>query len=343
MKYSVIIPCYKCEATLEKTVTSIQSCGLTDYEIILVDDGSPDSTPALCDRLAAEQDNICCLHQPNGGVSSARNHGLSEAQGDYVWFFDSDDLVDPGSMARASQIIDEYAPDMLIFGMSFDFYRNGVRYDRWNLAYKTEAEYKAEEINEIFQSLYQSNSLTSSCNKLLKRKIMTENGICYNTSMIIMEDFLLVLHMLKHCRSIYTLPQIIYRYYHSAEKSGKNDSAVQRISKIDNLEDYLAPFQEALAAHPETMSALYYMLLEQRLRYQRPAEIAVTGKHFSDGPFSKGAYYEYCPSGNKKTADWLLRHRYFRVYLHHRFRRTVVSILRKTPFYSFLKKHLKAQ
>ena len=54
MKYSVIIPAYKCESTLENTVASIQKCGLTDFEIVLVDDGSPDGTPALCDRLAAE-------------------------------------------------------------------------------------------------------------------------------------------------------------------------------------------------------------------------------------------------------------------------------------------------
>ena len=119
MNYSVIVPCYNAAATLQKTVDSIQKCGLTDFEILLIDDGSGDDTPALCDRLAAEHNNIRTIHQPNAGVSAARNRGIEEAKGDYIWFFDSDDLVDAGSMTRAAQIISEQKPDMLMFGMIY--------------------------------------------------------------------------------------------------------------------------------------------------------------------------------------------------------------------------------
>ena len=338
MKYSVIIPCYKCETTLEKTVSSIQSCGLTDYEIILVDDGSPDGTPALCDRLAAEQENVRSFHQPNGGVSSARNNGLAEAKGDYVWFFDSDDLVDPGSMTRAAQIINEHTPDMLIFGMSFDFYRGGYRYARWNLVYPEEALYDSEQVSAHFKELYANNALTSSCNKLFRRKVLIENHLSYDPQKPLMEDFLLVLQVLKNCSTVYVLPQVIYRYIHPEEKSGQKDPAVVRVSRIANLETYLIPFEEALSDQQETLVSLYYMLLEQRLRYQRPKEIQKTADHFCKGPYSKTPYYELCPKGHQKTALMLQRHQCFRVYLHHRFRRTVVGIVKKCPAYGVLKK-----
>lgn len=339
MKYSVIIPCYKCETTLEKTVSSIQLCGLTDFEIILVDDGSPDGTPALCDRLAAEQENVRVFHQPNGGVSSARNYGLVEAKGDYVWFFDSDDLVDPGSMTRSMQIIEEHAPDMLIFGMSFDFYRDGKRYDWWDLAYPEEALYDPKQVSAHFKELYANNALTSSCNKLFRRKLLLENHLFYDPQKPLMEDFLLVMQVLKHCSTVYTLPQVIYRYLHSAEKSGEEDPSVVRVSRIENLETYLIPFEEALSDQQETLVSLYYMLLEQRLRYQKPKEIKVTADHFCAGPFSKdGPYDDLCTESQRKTAEMLQKHQCFRVYLHHRFRRKAIGILRKTPIYGLLKK-----
>lgn len=338
MQFSVIIPAYKCESTLENTVNSIQKCGLKDFEIILVDDGSPDDTPALCDRLAAEQENVRCFHQPNGGVSSARNHGLAEAQGDYVWFFDSDDLVDPGSMERAVQIIEEHAPDMLIFGMSFDFYRDGQMYDRWELAYEKEAIISSGEISSEFSKLYKANSLTSSCNKLIRRELLIKNHLSYNQELPIMEDFLFVVQILKCCSTVYLLPQIIYRYIHLAEKSGTQDNAVVRVSRIPNLETYLTPFEEALSDQQETLVSLYHMLLEQRLRYQTPREIKNTSNQFCAGPYSKGHYYDLCPESRKNIAKMLLHHQYFRVYLHHRLRRKAAGFLRRTPLYSVLKK-----
>lgn len=86
MKYSVIIPAYKCETALEATVCSIQKCGLTDFEIILVDDGSPDGTPALCDRLAAEQENVRCFHQPNAALHARMDAKYQQLAADLGWY-----------------------------------------------------------------------------------------------------------------------------------------------------------------------------------------------------------------------------------------------------------------
>lgn len=96
---SVIIPAYNAEAYLEKCVRSVVAQDFADWELILVDDGSGDSTPALCDRLAAEDGRIRVVHQPNGGVSAARNNGMAQAQGNYIAFADADDWLAPNALS----------------------------------------------------------------------------------------------------------------------------------------------------------------------------------------------------------------------------------------------------
>lgn len=93
---SVIVPVYKAEHTLERCVVSLRQQTFSDIEIILVDDGSPDKSGALCDAFAKQDPRIRVIHKSNGGVSSARNAGLDLASGKYLMFCDSDDYVAPG-------------------------------------------------------------------------------------------------------------------------------------------------------------------------------------------------------------------------------------------------------
>lgn len=125
MRFSVVIPAYNCSGTLVGTVDSIRASGLTDLEIILIDDGSTDGTSEVCDGLAGRFPEVRCVHQSNEGVSAARNRGIDESEGEYIWFVDSDDTVDVGALARASGIVSARKPDMLIFGLSFDYYHRG--------------------------------------------------------------------------------------------------------------------------------------------------------------------------------------------------------------------------
>lgn len=92
---SVIVPVYKVERTLDRCVQSLINQSYGNLEIILVDDGSPDGCPALCDGWAARDGRIRVLHKPNGGLSDARNRGVELARGEYISFVDSDDYVSP--------------------------------------------------------------------------------------------------------------------------------------------------------------------------------------------------------------------------------------------------------
>ena len=94
-KISVIVPVYKAESYLKDCVESILSQSFSDFEIILVDDGSPDNCGALCDAYAAAESRISVIHQENQGQAAARNHAMKQAKGEWICFVDSDDLIHP--------------------------------------------------------------------------------------------------------------------------------------------------------------------------------------------------------------------------------------------------------
>ncbi len=95
MKLSVVIPVYRVEKTLDRCVESVLAQGVDDMEVILVDDGSPDQCPQLCDQWAQKDRRIQVIHKTNGGLSDARNAGIDRAQGAFITFVDSDDYLAP--------------------------------------------------------------------------------------------------------------------------------------------------------------------------------------------------------------------------------------------------------
>jgi len=108
---SVIVPVYKAEAFLRRCTDSILRQSHRDLELLLIDDGSPDQSGALCDAIAGEDSRVRALHQPNGGVSSARNLGLAEAQGEYIAFVDSDDWLEPDALKLLLAALTENGAD----------------------------------------------------------------------------------------------------------------------------------------------------------------------------------------------------------------------------------------
>ena len=121
-RFSVIVPVYKVERYLERCVESVLGQTFADYELILVDDGSPDRCGELCDRYAAIDDRVIVIHQENSGVSAARNRGVAAASGEYVAFVDADDLISLDFLQCANECLRDYPDaDIVQFGWrSFD-------------------------------------------------------------------------------------------------------------------------------------------------------------------------------------------------------------------------------
>ena len=121
VKVTVVIPVYNTEKYLEQCAVSVMEQTYRDIEILLVDDGSPDGSPALCDALAARDDRIRVIHKENGGAATARNLGIDEAAGEYVMFLDSDDWLDTNAIETLVALADEEETDVLRFNYVREF------------------------------------------------------------------------------------------------------------------------------------------------------------------------------------------------------------------------------
>lgn len=111
---SVIVPVYRVEDYLERCVESIREQTYPYLDVILVDDGSPDACPAMCDRFAGEDERIRVLHKTNGGLSDARNAGIRQATGDWIYFVDSDDFIQKDAIERLLRLALEQKLDVVI-------------------------------------------------------------------------------------------------------------------------------------------------------------------------------------------------------------------------------------
>lgn len=124
--FSIIIPVYQAAKYLDRLVCSVLAQTYSDYELILVDDGSTDGSGALCDRYSATYENIMTLHQKNGGVSSARNAGIKASTGDYLVFFDADDFVEADYLRSAADVLKTHDPDLVVYGYYRDTPKKSV-------------------------------------------------------------------------------------------------------------------------------------------------------------------------------------------------------------------------
>ena len=171
--FSIIVPVYKTEKYLDKCVSSILQQSYTDFELILVDDGSPDNCPQMCDSYQKQDDRIKVLHKENGGVSSARNFGMAVATGEHIWFVDSDDYIEPFSLQQLYEAQKAQQADLYVFN-------NGSVH-----------ELSSNSINEFFEKYYFTYILGfGPWNKLYKRKIVQSNHLHFDTQETIGEDLL---------------------------------------------------------------------------------------------------------------------------------------------------------
>ena len=116
---SIIVPVYKVEQYLERCIESVLRQTFRDFELILVDDGSPDCCGSICERYAAQDARIRVIHQENQGQAAARNHAVQQANGAYIVFVDSDDYVEPDCLEYLMMLKNEYEADMTIGGFTY--------------------------------------------------------------------------------------------------------------------------------------------------------------------------------------------------------------------------------
>lgn len=178
---TVAVAVYNVQAFLEACVQSITSQSYANLDIILVDDGSTDSSAQLCDLLAKTDDRIRVIHKPNGGLASARNAGVAHAKGDFITFVDSDDVIHPGMVKLLYESLETYSCDMSVCGLLL--YYNG---DSPNTDLSDNATYVATQESALVEMLYQKDILNVSVAKLYCIDLFT--SITFDEKLSVAED-----------------------------------------------------------------------------------------------------------------------------------------------------------
>ena len=208
--FSLILPAYNVAPYLERCLRSILTQGMTDYEIILVDDGSRDETPRICDDYAAKHDRVRVIHKENGGLASARNVGLGQAQGEYVWFIDSDDWIEQDALATLRKACGTDA-DVVKFGYSR--LENGV-----HKAYQSAVsagEYRGGAVDALLQAAFTRAGMyqLSACSHVYRREFLQAHGVTFVSERVICsEDYLFNLQLLSRVKHVILLEQSLYVY-----------------------------------------------------------------------------------------------------------------------------------
>lgn len=173
MRFSIIIPVYKVEKFLHQCVDSVLVQTFSDYEVILVDDGSPDGCPGICDEYAVKFPQIRVIHKLNGGLSDARNAGLDVAEGEYIIFLDSDDWWDDKyALKKIDDRIKLSGVEILIIGMK-KYYHNDDKFGEIRTPRQYNAEISILSNAQILQ-LYMHSNIFVACawDKIVRRSLI---------------------------------------------------------------------------------------------------------------------------------------------------------------------------
>ena len=219
LQLSIIVPVYNVEKYLHRCMESLLAQNIPDYEIILVDDGSKDRSPEICDKYAQEYSFVSVIHKKNEGLGFARNSGLAMAKGKYVSFIDSDDSVTPEHFCELLRTAEKYHADACLGGMT-DKYETHEVVSYHPFAGKV---FNKREIMDMmlpsmvgYDECGHNYSGMSVCSGIFNREIIERNSIYFcSERTYISEDVIFDIEFMSHCNIVAIVESAGYNYYHN--------------------------------------------------------------------------------------------------------------------------------
>ena len=248
-KISVIVPVYNVEAYLERCVESILQQTYTHFELILINDGSTDSSGQICDHLASQYENIKVYHIENAGVSNARNMGIQLATGSWVTFIDSDDFVTQDYLATLASAVEGVNVGFVIAPLHH--IKNGIVTDLPSHSGKTELWSTEETMKELLMTTRTSFFPVA---KLFKRDLLADEK--FNTNYHLAEDALFLTELLLKTRcSCVFIDKPVYYYDH------REGSATTSVNQ--HVFDTIEVYQQIIAQVSQAFPNLKYELINR--------------------------------------------------------------------------------
>lgn len=233
---SVIIPVYNIEKYVEKCINSIISQTYRNIELIIVDDGSTDNSPAICDKLAEKDERIKIIHTKNSGLSEARNTGIEAANGQYLMFIDGDDFVDINMIKKMYEVLLSDKSDMVLCDYEYvDEEGKVITREKKEIFDKRKDSVVLNE-EMYWKNYYEYDCIyyVISCNKLYKRTIF--NNIRFPKGKLHEDEF--VFHrVLNECNRISCIRDKFYKYMQRDNSIMAKKISIANLSFIDAIED----------------------------------------------------------------------------------------------------------
>lgn len=235
-KVSIIVPIYKVEQYIDRCINSILSQSLKEIELILVDDGSPDNCPIICDQYAEKDSRVKVIHQNNSGVSSARNAGLSIAAGKYIGFVDADDYIDRYMFEKLYKSAVENDASLVCCDLNY-IDEKGLVENNWANGF--------EIVNseELFKIMFDTSAYLRMgvWNKMYKHEIIKDER--FDTTQHMAEDLLFLLKVIPKANKIVYLKESLYFYFRQREDSATSKSygsfEKERVKNTHYMADFI--------------------------------------------------------------------------------------------------------
>ena len=234
---SIIIPAYNVEKFIEKCLVSTQHQGLPSdaYEVIVVNDGSPDNSLLIAKRLAVQYSNIRIVSRPNGGLSAARNTGIAEASGDYYFFLDSDDWIDEDALSKIISKLESDTPDILNINM---------RRTDGNVTIKEETIRHRDVMDGPSALKSGINPMAQMC--IISASFMDMHNFRF-TEGIYHEDVDLTPRMYYKARKVSFLNECVYNYYVNTQSITSVPNPKKSYDLVDSVCEHLSEFAASVA------------------------------------------------------------------------------------------------
>ena len=311
-KFSLIVPVYKVEEYLPKCIESVLAQKHQDFELLLIDDGSPDNCGRICDEYAAKYpEKILAVHQPNGGAGAARNHGIRLSKGEYILFLDSDDSISEDLLSDLASVIEQNPVDLILYGARVikDEKETGQLHED----VPTEQVIRVKEHPKLYFGVM------APWNRAYKKTLFTENGIDFATK-VWYEDIRVVTKILAVSRTAYRLPKPYYRYIQREGSAMNNKNSGRNVEILYAYDDILSWYEERdlLETHRAELAfqAVQHILLAATVRVlliDKKHELigrfrSYMEEHFPD--FRENPYLPLLDSNKQLIYKLLLKKRY---------------------------------
>jgi len=213
---SIIMPVYKVEKYLAECLDSVLAQTMTDFELICVNDGSPDNSQQILEEYAARDSRIQIIWQENAGPSAARNTGVRKACGDYIYYVDPDDTIEPDTLEILMENIEATHADIVVFGMD-DILENPSK-DAWFNYVSSPREAYYAHFN-TYALLYEAGAFPFTWRNIYRREMLVKNGIEYDERLRLGEDTVYQFTAFPYARRIQFITDKLYHYRRMRKES----------------------------------------------------------------------------------------------------------------------------